>query len=202
MTNRRTVLLSAVLLSTGFALGAPAAQADTASDTSFVQQLGSELVQVVNRSGSDSQKAAALVPVIDRSVDTDAIARFCLGIAARSATPQQITEFQQVFHQVLLNNIAMRIGKFRGVSFSMTRTDVRGDDSYVGTVIKRPNEDPNNVQWVVSHSTGAPKIVDVVAEGTSLRQTQRSDYASYLQQHGNDVNALIAALRRQVAQGA
>ncbi len=28
--------------------------------------------------------------------------------------------------------------------------------------------------------SGSPKIVDVIAEGTSLRLTQRSDYASYL----------------------
>ena len=197
MTTRRTVLLSTVLA----ALAGRTALADPAGDTAFVQQLGAELVQVVNAPGSDAQKAAELVPVIDRSVDSDTIARFCLGVAARTATPQQLADFQQVFHQVLLNNISMQIGKFRGVTFTMTQTQVRGDETYVGTVIKRPNQDPNNVQWVVSHTTGAPKIVDVVAEGTSLRQTQRSDYRSYLQQHNNDVNALLAALRRQVAQG-
>ena len=199
MTTRRTLLLSAAVLAAGG--GATVARADTAADTAFVQQLGLQLEQVVNGPGTDAQKSAALEPLIGRSVDSDAIARFCLGVAARSATPQQLAEFQQVFHQVLLNNITGRLGKFRGVTFTMTQTQVRGDESYVGTVIKRPNEDPNNVQWVVSHATGAPKIVDVVAEGTSLRQTQRSDYRSYLQQHGNDVNALLAALRKQVAAG-
>jgi phospholipid transport system substrate-binding protein len=54
------------------------------------------------------------------------------------------------------------------------------------------------VQWVVDEVDGHPKIVDVVAEGTSLRLTQRSDYGSYLQQHGDSVDALIAAMRRQV----
>ena len=199
MTTRRTLLLSAAVLAAGG--GATVARADTTADTAFVQQLGLQLEQVVNGPGTDAQKSAALEPLIGRSVDSDAIARFCLGVAARSATPQQLAEFQQVFHQVLLNNITGRLGKFRGVTFTMTQTQVRGDESYVGTVIKRPNEDPNNVQWVVSHATGAPKIVDVVAEGTSLRQTQRSDYRSYLQQHGNDVNALLAALRKQVAAG-
>jgi phospholipid transport system substrate-binding protein len=55
------------------------------------------------------------------------------------------------------------------------------------------------VQWVVDSSTGSPKIVDVVAEGTSLRLTQRSDYASYLERHGNDIGQLLAALHRQLA---
>lgn len=197
--TRRTLLASAAVA----ALLAPAAaRADASGDSAFVQQLGNQLATIVNGPGSDADKRTQLEPVIGRSVDSDAIARFCLGVAARSATPQQVTEFQQLFHQVLLNNITMRIGKFRGVTFGMTQTQQRGDDSYVGTVIKRPNEDPNNVQWVVSHASGSPKIVDVVAEGTSLRQTQRSDYAAFLQSHGNDVNALLAALRRQAANGA
>ena len=44
---------------------------------------------------------------------------------------------------------------------------------------------------------GQPRIVDVIAEGTSLRLTQRSDYASFLQRNGNNVAALISAMRRQ-----
>jgi phospholipid transport system substrate-binding protein len=39
----------------------------------------------------------------------------------------------------------------------------------------------------------------VVAEGTSLRLTQRSDYSSYLSHNGNNVDTLISAMRRQVA---
>ncbi len=64
-----------------------------------------------------------------------------------------------------------------------------------------PNSAPTNVRWVVSTATGTPKIVDVVAEGTSLRLTQRSDYASYMSRNGNNVDALLAAMKRQVASG-
>jgi phospholipid transport system substrate-binding protein len=53
------------------------------------------------------------------------------------------------------------------------------------------------VQWVV-RTDGAPKVLDVVAEGTSLRLTQRQDYASYLTRHGESIDALIAALKRQL----
>jgi phospholipid transport system substrate-binding protein len=40
----------------------------------------------------------------------------------------------------------------------------------------------------------------VVAEGTSLRLTQRSDYASYLSRNNNNVQALIDAMRQQAKQ--
>jgi len=35
-------------------------------------------------------------------------------------------------------------------------------------------------EWVISDPDSNPEIVDVIAEGTSFRLTQRSDYASFL----------------------
>jgi phospholipid transport system substrate-binding protein len=74
----------------------------------------------------------------------------------------------------------------------------QGSNTLVGTTITRPNQQPINVQWVVASVGGTPKVVDVIAEGTSMRITQRSDYASYLGQHGDRIDALIAALHRQL----
>jgi len=67
----------------------------------------------------------------------------------------------------------------------------------VGTVIQRPNQQPNNVQWVVSTASDRPKIVDVQAEGVSLRLTQRNDYSAFLTRNNNNVDALLSAMRQQ-----
>ena len=72
-------------------------------------------------------------------------------------------------------------------------------DGLVPTVITRPGQAPVNVQWKVSDSSGSPKVVDIIAEGVSLSINERDDYASYLAHHGNDVQALIDALTRQVS---
>ena len=56
------------------------------------------------------------------------------------------------------------------------------------------------MEWIISEATGSPKIVDVVAEGTSLRLTQRSDYAAFLARNNNNVQALIDAMRHQISQ--
>ena len=65
-------------------------------------------------------------------------------------------------------------------------------------MVERPNNPPTNVDWVISDPDSNPKISDVIAAGTSLRLTQRSDYASYLAH--NSVDALINALQQQAAQ--
>jgi phospholipid transport system substrate-binding protein len=200
MLTRRYLLAASAAVIAMALVGVPPARAASASQASaFINNFALELTQIVNGPEPAAQKKAALGPVIDNNVDVAKIARFCLGRFWSTATPAQQTEYTQIFHQVLLNAISGHMGDYKGVSFTLTTDHPQGADELVGTVINRPNSPAANVQWVVDSSTGSPKIVDVVAEGTSLRLTQRSDYASYLEHHGNDIGALLAALHRQVA---
>ena len=99
-----------------------------------------------------------------------------------------------------MNNITAKLGEYRGVRFVMGRTQQRDDNTVVSTVVERPNNPPTNVDWIIGNAASNPKIIDVIAEGTSLRLTQRQDYASYLSRNNNNIDALINAMRQQVAQ--
>jgi phospholipid transport system substrate-binding protein len=200
LTRRSLLAASAAVLALAVVRLPYARAAASASQASgFVNRFASELTDIVNGPQGAAEKKAALGPVIDSNVDVPKIARFCLGRFWSTATPAQQAEYTQIFHQVLLNNISGHLGDYKGVTYSLTTDHPQGADELVGTIINRPNSPPANVQWVVDSSTGSPKIVDVVAEGTSLRLTQRSDYASYLERHGNDIGQLLAALHRQLA---
>ncbi len=193
LTRRTTLLLGAASL---MALLAP--QRAWAQDaTGFIMNLGNQLAAVVNGGGTYEDKKRRLAPLIEEAVDVDGIAQFCLGIYWRRAAPAQQTEFRRLFHAVLLNNIGGKLGQFQGVTFRPTTTSQREGDSVVGTIIQRPNQQPNNVQWVVSTAGGRPKIVDVQAEGVSLRLTQRNDYSAFLTRNNNNVDALLSAMRQQ-----
>lgn len=203
MLNRRSFLVlgatSAVLLKFGLPVSPARAQsAQAASD--FVRQTGTDLAGAVNGSGSEASRKAQLAAIVHRTVDVDGVARFCLGRFWHVATPRQQQEYLGLFRNVLDRNITGHLGDYRGVSFTMgTATPGQGGIS-VATVINRPGLSPANVDWIVQSVNGELKIVDVVAEGTSLRVTQRSDYLSFLARNGNSVQALIDALRRQAAQ--
>lgn len=199
MTRRTTLLLlgaAGVVLATG--RSAPAQSADAAA-TAFVQQTGNQIVAVVNGSGTSEQKRPRMQQVIDQNVDVDEIARFSLGGAWRRATAEQQRTYLGLFHDVLLNNIVSKIGDYQGVRFTVGRASPRADTIVVNTTVDRPNNPSTQVDWVISSASGRPKIVDVVAEGTSLRLTQRSDYAAYLNRNNGSVDALIAAMRQQIA---
>ncbi len=201
MLTRRALLTYSAAATALFATGPwIKARAQPAGDaTGFVVQLGNALVAIVNGPGSYEDKKRRLGPLIEEAVDVDGIARFCLGRFWRTASPAQQQQYSQLFHSVLLNNITGKLGQFQGVTFNATNTTQREGETLVGTTIRRPNQQPNNVQWVVSQATGRPKIIDVIAEGTSLRLTQRSDYSAYLSRNNNDVSALITAMRQQAA---
>ena len=175
-----------------------AAHAQT-SDAAFVQSLGDRLAAIVNGSGSLADKKAAVLPMLSRDVDVDAIGRFCLGRFWRTATPAQQQRYLALFHQVLTNSITGKLGDYRGVSVVVGQGTTVNGDGLVPTTITRPGQPPVNVQWKISDSSGSPKVVDIIAEGVSLSINERDDYSSYLAHHGNDVQALIDALTRQVA---
>jgi phospholipid transport system substrate-binding protein len=203
MPNRRTYLgLTAASLLTAVVrpVHPVLAQSSDGPASTFVKSIGDRLVAVVNGPETDREKRAKLTMIIDGAVDVDGVARFCLGRFWRSASVEQQRRYTELFHQVLVNNITAKLGEYRGVRFVMGRTQQRDDNTVVSTVVERPNNPPTNVDWIIGNGTSNPKIIDVIAEGTSLRLTQRQDYASYLSRNNNDIDALINAMRQQVAQ--
>ncbi len=198
MSLRRTLLALTILAILPMAAGSAFAQ--TAEEAaSFIQGLGNRLVAVVNGQGSAKDKSEALAKIVDQDVDVDGVARFCLGRFWHAATPQQQKEYQALFHKVLLISITSKMGEYKGVRFTIGRTTPRAEGQVVATTIAGPQRTPAEIDWVVKDVNGSPKIVDVIAEGTSLRLTQRSDYTSYLIHHNDSVQALVDALRRQVS---
>jgi phospholipid transport system substrate-binding protein len=201
MITRRSILLtsaSAILVSAS-GLRAWAQSDRSAEATKFIESFGNQLVGIVNMDAALAAKRQQMTPLVERALAVNDIGTFVLGRYWRIATPPQQQRFLQLFHAVLINNIIDKLGDFRGVGFRMTQTTMRDGDYLVGTLISRPNQQPNNAQWVVSFESGRPEIIDVIAEGTSLRLTQRSDYAAYLSRNNNNIDALLTALERQAA---
>ena len=165
----------------------------------FIQQTGNQLVAIVNGAQAAVEKRRAITQILEGAVDVDGIARFCLGRFWRVATPDQQQRFLAAFREVLVTNISSKLGEYRGVKLAVQRGRRQDEEGIVTTIVERPDNPPTSVDWVVEKPASTPKIIDVIAEGTSLRLTQRQDYASYLTRNNNDVDALINAMKQQTA---
>ena len=168
--------------------------------TAFVQQTGDQLAAVVNGSMAPAARRHALAQIIDEAVDVNGVARFCLGRFWRTASPDQQKRYVAAFHEVVVTNISSKLGEYQGVKLTVQRGRQQDDEAIVSSVVARPNNPPTNVDWVIEQPASAPKIVDIVAEGTSLRLTQRQDYASYLTRNNDSIDLLINAMDQQTAQ--
>jgi len=200
MLDRRHCLIAGLFVAgTGLPLARAFAQAAEKA-SAFVQQTGDKLVGIVNGAQSAPDKRRALTQILEVAVDVDGIARFCLGRFWRVATPDQQKRYLAAFHEVLVTNISSKLGEYKGVKLTVQHARPQDDEAIVTTIVDRPNNPPTNVDWVIEQPTAAPRIIDVIAEGTSLRLTQRQDYASYLTRNNNNIDALIAAMKQQTAQ--
>ena len=134
------------------------------------------------------------------TVDVDDVAQFCLGRFWRLATPDQQKQYMALFRDLLVMKIANHLGEFKGVQVTVGLARRSADTDIVITTIEGTRTSTHRVDWVISTATGTPKIVDLLAGGTSLRLTQSADFISYLAHHDYSIQHLIDTMRQMLAQ--
>lgn len=201
--NRR-LLLSAPLLAAGLAVlpRAGRAEIDPSRATAFIQAAGNDLVNTINDPRLDlATRRDRVAATLRRTIDIEGTGRFILGRYVRQASPAELAEYNRLFDDIIVRNLSARFGEYRGVKFSLGRSQQRTEeDVLVNTIVERPNTPAFALDWRVSEVGGQPRVVDVIAEGTSLRLTTRSEYSAVIQRNGGRVASLLEAMRNQIAQ--
>lgn len=199
-------ILMLLLLATGTAMAAEPARGSVAilsQDPAalFIRDVGRKLPQVVGDAATIAEKRRRLAPFIAEVVDTEAMARFCLGRYWQSATGAERSRYESLFLQSIVNNVAARMGNYQdGLGHVVVEPPVsRPDGTYVPTLVKGASTPEARVAWVVEADRRPMRIVDVVAEGMSLRLAKRDDFVAYLSRHDGNIAALLDALQRQTA---
>jgi phospholipid transport system substrate-binding protein len=200
MIARRLLL---TLAGAGAAIGLPgqsrAAELATTA-AAFIERRGNEVIGVLNGTASIEAKRDAVSDILRDSVDVRGVAQFVLGRHWRTATEAQRSEYLRLFEETLVRNLSARFGELRGVTFTIGRAQLAAEDeAVVTTTVSRPNNPTVTLDWRVSAANGKPQVIDLVAEGTSLRITQRSEYGAVVQR-GGGMDGLLRAMRQQLAQ--
>jgi phospholipid transport system substrate-binding protein len=191
------------LLAAPFALAAirPAhAEIDINRAAQFIQTTGQDLVGAINAQAPVASRRQRVAGILRQAVDIDGVGRFILGRWWRVASPAEQQEYMKLFEETLIRNLSARFGEYEGVRFSLGRSQQRTeDDVLVNTIVERPGQAAFSLDWRVGEVNGQPRVVDVIAEGTSLRLTQRSEYSAVISRNGGQISALLDAMRRQIA---
>ena len=200
------VMISRRFLLAGFAglasTSVRAQQMDITRATAFVDRAGQELVNAINDPRlNQTQRRDKVASILRNAIDIEGTGRFILGRYVRQASPAELQDYNKLFDEIIIRNLSARFGEYRGVKFSLGRSQQRTEeDALVSTLIERPNNPSFTLDWRVADINGQPKVVDVIAEGTSLRLTTRSEYAAVIQRNSGRVASLLDAMRGQIAQ--
>lgn len=128
------------------------------------------------------------------------IARFVLGRHWPRASEQEKSEYLKLFEDLMVATYTQRFSKYAGETLEIEQAEVRGEnDTLVYSTIKRiDGAQPIKVAWRVRGKPGGFKIVDVIVEGISMVQTQKSEFASFIQQHDGNLGALLTEIRKRI----
>ncbi|MBR0654283.1 MlaC/ttg2D family ABC transporter substrate-binding protein [Plastoroseomonas arctica] len=201
-TLRRNLVLGAAGLGLCTAISPAQAEIDPARATAFIESAGRDLVAQLNSTaGTATQRRERVAAVLRRAIDIEGTGRFILGRYWRQASEAEQRQYLQLFDEIIIRNLSARFGEYQGVRFTVGRTQQRSEeDVLVTTQVDRPNSASFALDWRVAEVGGQPKVVDVIAEGTSMRLTTRSEYSSVIQRNGGQVSALLTAMQQQIAQ--
>jgi phospholipid transport system substrate-binding protein len=199
LLSRRLVLAGFVVFG---ATPARAQQMDINRATAFVDRAGQDLVSAINDPRLNlTQRRDRVASILRNAIDIEGTGRFILGRYVRQASPAELQDYLRLFDEIIIRNLSARFGEYRGVKFSLGRSQQRTEeDALVSTLVERPNTPAFTLDWRVAEINGQPKVVDMIAEGTSLRLTTRSEYAAVIQRNGGRVASLLDAMRGQIAQ--
>lgn len=166
----------------------------------FIKKVTSQgIEQIINADVSQAEKDARFAKLFNEYLDLDFIGKFVLGRYWNTATPQQRTEFIEVYRQMNIKTWSKRFDEFKGKSFNFNGTTPSNSKNqiFVDTTVPMPQGAPAKVIWRVKDTNGNLKVVDIIIENVSLAITARNEYTAYIKKAKNGVADLIADLRQK-----
>jgi phospholipid transport system substrate-binding protein len=181
-------------------VNATAAQTpETEGAKNFIASMGDRGINFLgDTSMTEEAKKAEFRKLLNDSFDMNTIARFSLGNNWNKATPAQQQEYLQLFNDMIVKVYSKRFSDYKGQKFDVrsARQD-SGKDAVVSSFIIPEQGAEVKVDWRVRNKGGAYKVVDIIVEGVSMSQTQRSDFNSVIQRGGGNIDVLLTHLRQQ-----
>lgn len=191
-----------VLMVVSFFIGPVGAAISENQARDFIQGLSDKAVAALTEPGvPDEQREARIRALLDDYFAVDAIGQWVLGRYWRTANAQQQQDYLRLFRDMIVVTYTERFKRYSGQTLGVGRvvSGADGEDAIVQSQIVQPGAGPPlNVDWRVRSTNGTMKIVDVIVEGVSMSQTQRSEFGSVLSRAGGDMTVLLDQMRRVV----
>ena len=177
------------------------AQNDTPQEMikKFVQIIGDQIIDVAkDKSLSEFQKKQKIINIIDKSTDSKWIARFVLGKNHKTANEEQKKQFMSMYREFMINTYGPKFNGYDGKKFAVNSVEKQSNFYLVKSEFIPKNSDVAIFfDFRIKENEGNFFIVDFIAEGVSLIETQRSEFNSSINEEGMD--KFLENLKKRIA---
>lgn len=179
--------LTAIIFFLFFSNNAFADEATKKSVGTFIGTLGNKIISIASEKTSEENKKNRIIAEIDRVIDSDWLARFVLGKNYKTATEAQREKFTKIYRQFMINTYGPKFKNYNGKAFNVLTVDER-NGFYVAKCEFIPREENKSIKvdFRVKNNNGKLLVLDFIAEGISLIETQRAEFNSAISQKGMD----------------
>jgi phospholipid transport system substrate-binding protein len=158
----------------------------------FIKKLSDDAFAALrDKSLSASQRDAKFRDLLRQGFALDRISNAVLGKNRRTATPEQLANFNKAFPDYVIRIYAGRLTEFSDTKLSVAGNAPAGSrgDVAVKTLVSGKNlQQPVKADWRVTQVPGQGlRIVDLSFEGISMVTTQRDEFDVKIAQKGMDM---------------
>ena len=204
MLTRRGLLAGCMILALGLAAFPGHAASTQEEARQLIESLADKAIAALTvKEVPRKERVKRFRVLLHEHFAVKTIGRWVMGRYWRKATDGERTEFLNLFENLLVSIYVDRFANYAGVTLMITKTATKGDaDIIVYSKILRPDGRPlARVDWRVRKRKGEHKVIDVMVEGVSLGQTQRSEVASVIRRNGGKIQSLLDEMRKKVSNG-
>jgi phospholipid transport system substrate-binding protein len=161
----------------------------------FTNYIGTSTIEILaDKSMDDATKDQRLIQLFDQHTDTPWMAKFVLGRAARDLLANEQSRFSEAYRIYLLNTYLPNLRLYTSETMTVVGAKrLNGTEYMVATVIARAQKEAVHIDYRLWTNDGKTFLMrDMIAEGVSMINTQRADFASIIGQQG--IQGLIATL--------
>jgi phospholipid transport system substrate-binding protein len=202
LASRRVFLVAAFALFAAPALvAAPAliaAPAMAAGDPAqLIQTVADEVIQIIKQA-KGAEREAAIQKILTDNFDMAYMGRAALATHWEATSEPERERYLKAVASAEAHAYSERFGQYAGQTLAVGRVTARPNGvSLVDSKLNQSDGPPISILWEVRDTGQGLRITDVKVEGVSMVMTRRSDFNSYIQGHGGQVEALIQELERR-----
>jgi len=180
-------------LAAGSAAALAALPAFAGDPAKLIQDVSGEVIELIKTS-TGAQREAGIRKVLETNFDLPYMGRSALATYWDQTNEQQKERFLKAAIAAEAKAYSERFGQYGGQTLAIGKVSSRPNGvQIVESKLNQTNGQPIKIDWEVRND----RISDVKIEGVSMVHTRRSDYKSYISNHGNNVEALIEELEQR-----